>query len=250
MSSVVEKGYYNQNDNEEVKLLEPLQSLPWETSIPLASLLVKKLLSDNYAVYDGLMDPVEADELKKEVQAYYSAGRMKDGEIGVGVDVAGKGSVRPEMRTDKVIWLEGNEPFVEKYMKRHIMRLDILTQKISILLEAVAPEESWAGAGRSKIMATVYPSNGSRYVAHYDNPDRNGRKLTAIFYLNDGWKPGDGGTLRMKTRGKSVDVAPLFNRLLVFWSDRRCPHEVLPATGRDRYAITIWYMDRNEKVSK
>ena len=36
------------------------------------------------------------------------------------------------------------------------------------------------------------------------------------------------------------DVLPAGNRLLLFWSDEDCPHEVLP-TRRDRYAMTVWY---------
>lgn len=249
MSAVVEQGYYEQTTNEKVEFFEPIQLKPWEGHLTLEALIVKKLLENNFAVYDGFVDPSEADALRAEVKSYYDGGRMRDGEIGTspGEDPK-KGGVRPEMRTDKVVWLEGSEPFVGKFMKRHILRADILAQKINILLEAVKPEESWEGCGRSKIMATVYPENGGRYVAHYDNPDRNGRKITVILYLNQNWKPGDGGTLRMKTKGKSYDVAPLHNRLLVFWSDRRCPHEVLPtAKAKDRFAVTIWYMDRNER---
>ncbi|OUC43304.1 hypothetical protein D917_02574 [Trichinella nativa] len=39
-----------------------------------------------------------------------------------------------------------------------------------------------------------------------------------------------------------VDIEPLFDRLIIFWSDRRNPHEVTP-TLSDRFAITVWYFD-------
>ena len=39
------------------------------------------------------------------------------------------------------------------------------------------------------------------------------------------------------------DVAPLANRLVLFWSDARVPHEVLPSHA-DRYAVSIWYCSR------
>ena len=32
---------------------------------------------------------------------------------------------------------------------------------------------------------------------HCDNADKNGRKATAILYLNPGWVPEDGGCLRV-----------------------------------------------------
>jgi len=37
-------------------------------------------------------------------------------------------------------------------------------------------------------------------------------------------------------------VQPLAGRLLLFWSDARCPHEVMPAHA-DRYAVSVWYAD-------
>jgi hypoxia-inducible factor (prolyl hydroxylase) len=46
-------------------------------------------------------------------------------------------------------------------------------------------------------MVTCYPGNNSRYIAHIDNPDNNGRVLTCIIYLNKYWKSGDGGELRI-----------------------------------------------------
>ena len=37
------------------------------------------------------------------------------------------------------------------------------------------------------------------------------------------------------------DIAPLADRLLLFYPDYRCPHAVMPAAQR-RFAVTIWYM--------
>ena len=88
---------------------------------------------------------------------------------------------------------------------------------------------------------------GARYVPHYDNPNRNGRRLTAILYLNPDWRPQDGGCLRLKTTKEICDISPLGGRLICFWSDRRVPHEVLNAKASDRYAITIWYLDSDER---
>ena len=40
------------------------------------------------------------------------------------------------------------------------------------------------------------------------------------------------------------DVEPLGGRLL-FYSDMRVPHEVLPSY-QDRYAVTVWFFDTKE----
>lgn len=37
-------------------------------------------------------------------------------------------------------------------------------------------------------MIAVYPGNGTRYVKHVDNPAKDGRCFTTIYYCNDNWK--------------------------------------------------------------
>ena len=241
MSTGKEAGdeYYTMKVSSKIDLLGKVEVAPWDAAIPHAVRAAEGLVANNYCVIDDFMDPAEGRLLRDEVAALYRDGRMVDGQIGTNVE-GNVGSVRPDMRTDKMLWMEGSEPFVGKILRRHILNM---------MMEAICPSESWAGCGRSKIMATCYPAGGSRYVAHYDNPNQNGRKMTCILYLNEMWKAGDGGTLRIKTKATQVDVAPLFTRMLCFWSDRRCPHEVQPtANGKDRFAITIWYLDDNEKA--
>jgi hypothetical protein len=43
------------------------------------------------------------------------------------------------------------------------------------------------------------------------------------------------------------DVQPLSGRLVLFWSDKRVPHEVLP-THTDRYCVTVWFFDKEERA--
>lgn len=39
----------------------------------------------------------------------------------------------------------------------------------------------------SQAMVACYPSNGTGYAYHVDNPNKDGRCLTFIYYLNEGW---------------------------------------------------------------
>jgi hypothetical protein len=43
-------------------------------------------------------------------------------------------------------------------------------------------------------------------------------------------------------------VEPVGDRLLLFWSDRRCPHCVMPSHAH-RYAVTTWYSCARERVA-
>ena len=59
----------------------------------------------------------------------------------------------------------------------------------------------------------------------------------------------DGGTLKIYSScmpGVVASIDPVFDRVIFFWSDRRNPHEVLPAF-RERYAITVWYLENNQR---
>ncbi|KAI5611507.1 egl nine-like 3 [Silurus asotus] len=101
-----------------------------------------------------------------------------------------------------------------------------------------------------KAMVACYPGSGAGYVKHVDNPNADGRCVTCIYYLNKNWNAKEhGGVLRIFPEGKSyvADIEPLFDRLLLFWSDRRNPHEVQPSFAT-RYAITVWYFDSEERA--
>ncbi|XP_049456218.1 egl nine homolog 1 isoform X2 [Epinephelus fuscoguttatus] len=68
-------------------------------------------------------------------------------------------------------------------------------------------------------------------------------------YTINGRTKEHGGLLRIFPEGKAqfADIEPKFDRLLLFWSDRRNPHEVQPAFAT-RYAITVWYFDADERA--
>ncbi|KXJ76712.1 hypothetical protein RP20_CCG009139 [Aedes albopictus] len=105
---------------------------------------------------------------------------------------------------------------------------------------------------RFQAMVACYPGHGSHYVKHVDNPNKDGRCITAIYYLNLNWDVRtSGGLLRIFPEGcndRVADIEPVFDRILFFWSDRRNPHEVQPS-HRTRYAITLWYLDAEERES-
>lgn len=102
--------------------------------------------------------------------------------------------------------------------------------------------EAWLGLGRFDVQVARYPGGGARYARHRDAfRDALGgvRRATAIVYLNDAWRPEDGGLLRLHVAPEPVDVEPVAGRLVVFLAET-VEHEVLPAFA-ERLAVTAWY---------
>ncbi len=75
--------------------------------------------------------------------------------------------------------------------------------------------------------------------------DNSRRKLSCVLYLNENWKPEEGGELRFYLDGNGAefeDVLPQGGRLVVFLS-AQFVHEVLPAK-RERLSIAGWFTTR------
>ena len=89
-------------------------------------------------------------------------------------------------------------------------------------------------------MVACYPGNHTAYKRHVDNYNKDGRCITTIYYLNKGWNSEvNGGLLRMYPEGmEPVEIEPVLDRLLIFWSDKRNPHEVLP-TKSPRFVFNL-----------
>jgi SM-20-related protein len=90
-----------------------------------------------------------------------------------------------------------------------------------------------------------YPPGGS-YARHIDQlHGRNERAVSFVLYLNDAWKPGHGGELRIFNPEGIRDIEPIAGRLVCFLTAGR-EHAVLP-TRQVRLSITGWFRRRNEE---
>ncbi|KAF4034527.1 2OG-Fe(II) oxygenase superfamily [Phytophthora infestans] len=77
------------------------------------------------------------------------------------------------------------------------------------------------------------------FPMHFDTYGGDGKCVTAVLYLNEEWKPEDGGEIVLYPFPKSrVVVQPRFGELVLF-SSQQMLHRVMPAT-KPRYALTTW----------
>ncbi len=139
--------------------------------------------------------------------------------------VAG-GQIRPDVRGDHLAWLDGVPSEAAPYLAwREAIRVRL-------------HEGAWLRLDAGETQVACYPP-GRGYARHVDAPrGSTARRVTVILYLNDEWRPEDGGALVAHLDAGPRVVTPLLGRAVLFLSDR-VPHEVLPSR-RERWAVTTW----------
>ena len=213
----------------------------------LSEYVLACLANYGICVLDNFMGPVKALQILQDAKQMDANGILKTGKTVQAEDEVK--NVR-KVRQDRIAFIE----------KRKSQGIDELVSKLDNLLTHVqiksradpryANRKLMDISGRTRAMVSCYPGNGTHYVRHVDNHHRDGRCITVVYYLNKDWDAKrDGGMLKMypqMTHPRTANIAPSFDRALIFWSDERNPHEVAPAY-RSRYAVTVWYFDREER---
>jgi SM-20-related protein len=154
-------------------------------------------------------------------------------------------------RGDKMVTLNPRVACNTRYLPYLMDKFDLLrTEMNGAVLEAKDTH-----ADCTTFMLAVYPGDGTGYVRHKDSDDAHtGRKLTAIVYLNEGWKATDGGSFRIwpgdcGDSDPCEEVAPDGGKLVVFYSNLW--HEVLPVVnGSARIACTAWFSNRADLAAE
>ncbi|MEN8642196.1 2OG-Fe(II) oxygenase [Pseudomonas sichuanensis] len=167
-------------------------------------------------------------ELALECRRRYAEGELNPAGVGRGAAQ----EVREAIRGDQIQWIDPGE---SEACDHYLEAMDNLRQAIN--------QGLFLGLEDFECHFALYPP-GAFYRRHLDRfRDDDRRTVSAVFYLNEGWQPDDGGQLRMFLDGDvEHDVQPIAGSLVVFLSGA-IPHEVLPA-GRERLSLTGWFRRR------
>lgn len=167
-------------------------------------------------------------ELALECRRRHAEGELNPAGVGRGAAQ----EVREAIRGDQIQWIDPGE---SEACDRYLGAMDSLRQAIN--------QGLFLGLEDFECHFALYPP-GAFYRRHLDRfRDDDRRTVSAVFYLNEGWQPDDGGQLRMFLDGDvEHDVQPIAGSLVVFLSGA-IPHEVLPA-GRERLSLTGWFRRR------
>jgi len=198
--------------------------------------IARQLRDRSWCVLDECLGSAACDELRAEVVAVRAAGKLEASRLAGGRTGKLASYTHSRVRGDLVGWFDGEEPGLWRTdaLSRYLTKIDNFVSELGKKVPDLA-----GISARSKAMVTCYPGGGARYIRHCDNScllgrgERcNGRRLTAILYLNVDWRHTDGGELRLfeqlapAGRPPVADVQPIFDRLVLFYADYRVPHEV------------------------
>lgn len=144
-----------------------------------------------------------------------------------------KKAINESIRSDNISWLtyEEKKPEIIEYQRF----ADSFSKQLN--------EGLYLGLSEFECHFAQYPK-GSFYKAHKDSFKSDDRRtITLITYLNESWKEGDGGELRLHLDDKVVDIKPYGGSIICFRSSEIL-HEVL-MSNTDRLSLTGWFLKRS-----
>jgi len=198
-----------------------------------ADALVTSLAEHGWARAADWLAPEMVVQLRAHSEQLCSAGRFRHAGVGRGAAFR----VRPEVRGDRVLWLDPDsaDPALANLFGR--------MEQLRLALNS----EFYLGLLNLELHLAVYPP-GACYRPHLDHFRNTAhRVVSCVLYLNPpDWCEQDGGQLRLylgeQATGEYVDFLPTGGTLMLVLS-QRFGHEVLPAR-RQRWSITGWLCRR------
>ena len=196
--------------------------------------IVNAIETHGWCVIPGFLGPALWRAMAVEARELYAEGAFRQ----AGVGRSKTFMVRPEIRNDRVLWIDPETP--TRLQMEYLARLEQIRLRINreLSLGLFGYESHYA----------VYPAN-CFYRRHLDQFKGAGHRIVScILYLNDDWLPGDGGELRIYLPLANeacvplethIDVLPEGGTLAIFLS-ADFEHEVLPAR-RERLSLTGWF---------
>lgn len=184
---------------------------------------IDELAEQDYLIIDNFFTE---DELK-EINSFFNAQIKADKLTKAGVG-ASNYKIIEDVRGDFIYWLNETRDMAFSLFFNKIKEITRLLNRYCYL--------SISG---NEFHLALYPK-GAYYDKHLDQfQERNNRLISVVFYLNENWKDGDGGELKVYKK-QEIIIPPLYNRLVMFKSDV-VEHEVL-VTNVNRKSITGWLL--------
>lgn len=188
---------------------------------------VDQLAEQDYVVIDNFI----TNSLYRQIQSHFQEKLAQNDFNKAGIGALGLNTVKKEVRGDFTYWLDkATDPEVSPFYD--------LTDELIFVMKRYC----FLSIADSEFHYAFYPP-GAHYEAHVDQfSERNNRQISFVLYLNEGWKNGDGGELKIfEPSGNEIIIEPLAMRCVIFKS-ATVLHQVMPTT-KDRYSVTGWLLN-------
>jgi SM-20-related protein len=196
------------------------------------TLLCDSLAHHALAIVPELMPARTIAALASEARLREAAGEFRTAGVGRGAARV----ARSDIRGDRTLWLDERNPSAAE---------GAFWQMVGSL-RVVLNRSLFMGLSEFECHYALYPP-GAFYRRHRDqfrgSASTGARVVSCVLYLNDDWKPSDGGALRVYCDSGARELMPAGGTLVCFLSER-FEHEVLPAT-RERLSIAGWFRRRS-----
>lgn len=146
-------------------------------------------------------------------------------------DAAVQNGVISKIRSDHILWINDTLDVAQE----HVQALELLSEQFN--------RAFFSNIHEVEAHFACYNA-GEFYALHKDNPQgKNGRVISAVYYLHEHWQADWGGELRLQDKNDVWHILePKPNRIALFQSDLL--HEVLEAKHQ-RLSITAWLRNDN-----
>lgn len=194
----------------------------------LSDKILDDLSGQGWTVVSQFIPDHLVKKLLQEQKELLQQGEFRNAGIGKGETF----QVKPEIRGDKVMWLDQEQ--LSSVQQEYLQKIE----ELRLLLN----QEFYLGLKSFECHFSQYPPR-TFYKKHVDQFKQTSyRIISCILYLNLDWKEEDGGQLRIYTPEDNPDIyqdiLPVGGTFVCFRSED-IPHEVLP-TQKERFSITGW----------
>lgn len=190
-----------------------------------------ELALNDYVIVDDFI----SNNLFSTIMDFFHEKEQNDQLKKAGIGSSGEFQVNTSIRGDFIYWLDRVR---DEKLEPFFGLMDELIQSLR--------KFCFLSLSGSEFHIAKYPE-GSHYNRHLDQfNERSNRQITVLIYLNEQWKAGDGGELKIYKNYEEILVEPIARRLLLFKSDS-IEHEVL-TTNVPRYSLTGWLLHQPATV--
>ena len=187
-----------------------------------------------WAVMPMSLTAEDGNNLRNECFDAYEDGAFRRAGVGRGDSL----QIREDIRRDEVMWIEPGASSI--HQMAYLAKLEILRLALN--------QRFFLGLFNYEGHFAMYPK-GAFYTPHLDrHAGTLDRIVTVILYLNNDWKMGDGGELKLWTSPEGRDgifemIEPRMGTMVCFMAGDFW-HEVMPA-NKQRMSITGWFRQRS-----